>query len=321
MKSEQDAVFIGCDWGSSNFRLALLTSSGVAVSGYQDAGGIVTLRRNGAALQDLAAHLRQGLQCLSDRGGSDLDAFPLIISGMAGSSIGILEVPYVSVPFALDGSNALVHGPISLDGIPNRVFIVGGVRTGDDVMRGEETEAIGLMSMIGGDDGLMILPGTHSKHLEISAGRICTFRTYMTGEIFSVIARQTILSQSITDPAEDPLDEEARRCFVEGLDLSGHNVLLHSLFTLRSRTLLEGLPIRGNAHRLSGLLIGEELRAVKESIRRSFILGGSGTLRTLYQIAIGHIVPEVVLRGLVGSGFSLPVWVGQSFLYPRIKQY
>ena len=321
MNLDKVPLFIGCDWGSSNFRMALLTASGIPCSEYADGGGIVTLRTNGTDTNGLVEHLRQGLSRLEATVGGSLETYPLFISGMAGSSIGIVEVPYAPVPFSVDGSDAVVHGPSMLDGIPNRVRIVSGVCTPEDVMRGEETEAMGLMSMLGMDAALLILPGTHSKHIEISAGRIRSFRTYMTGEIFRVISGQTILARSMTDSGGDTFDPDDRRCFIEGVELSGRKDLLHSLFTLRSRTLLEGMPVKGNIHRLSGLLIGEELRSIHNLPEFPVILGGSGVLHELYKTALELILPGLKVPDMTGLLYTQAVWCGQAVFNRDAEPY
>jgi 2-dehydro-3-deoxygalactonokinase len=320
MKNGQDAAFIGCDWGSSNFRLALLTDNGLPLAEFADDGGIVSLRKNGAGPLELLGHLHRGLMSLASVSGRNLDTFPLFISGMAGSSLGIVEVPYAPVPFALDGSDANVHEVSPLSGIPNKVVILSGVCSHDDVMRGEETESIGLMLAAGVSDALLILPGTHSKHIEVINGKIETFQTYMTGEIFSVISSQTILATSLEDPSMDPFDDHGRRCFIEGLRLSANEGLLHTLFTLRSRTLIDKIPVRGNIHRLSGLLIGAELRCIKADRGGAVMLGGSGAIRARYRLALQEILHSPVICDLSSADQLSAVWRGQVVFYQKTKQ-
>lgn len=47
---------------------------------------------------------------------------------------------------------------------------------------------LGALARLGVADGLFVLPGTHSKWVpEVEAGRITTFATYMTGEVFAAL--------------------------------------------------------------------------------------------------------------------------------------
>lgn len=170
MHQSPKPAFIGCDWGSSNFRLAILSFEGRIIADHSDAGGIVTLRKSGSDTAGLVAHLRKGLDSLENASRLDISNLPLIISGMAGSSMGICEVPYMSIPFSLDGHGIKLHHIDTLPRIGNQVYIVPGVCSDDDVMRGEETEAMGLMADMSLKDALLILPGTHSKHLWVRNG-------------------------------------------------------------------------------------------------------------------------------------------------------
>lgn len=314
MKETSNPVSIGCDWGSSNFRLVLLTEDCRVLAAYDDDGGILSLRQGGADEEGLIRHLREGLNALANACGMELTGLPVVISGMAGSTLGIRDVPYVSLPFRPgDGGVALFDaGPLS--GISNPVYIVPGVCGPEDVMRGEETEAAGLMECLAGKEAIMILPGTHSKHLVIRDSRICDFRTYMTGELFRVIALDTILARVLEDPKDDPFDDHGRDCFLEGIRMSGSSDLLHALFTLRSRVLLNRIMVRGNIHRLSGLLIGAELRGLSSEPVYPLIVGGTGNLYERYRIAVEHLFGVDRVMEISVSTRRMAVWKGQHLM-------
>ena len=72
-----------------------------------------------------------------------------------------------------------------------------------DVMRGEETQIFGALALSGRDAGLFLLPGTHSKWAEVAGGRIVSFRTFMTGEVFGALKDHTILGRLMRDGAPD----------------------------------------------------------------------------------------------------------------------
>ena len=195
---------------------------------------------------------------------------PIVISGMAGSSIGWREVPYADVPYALDGSGSRVEklSPILHEDGAHDVLILGGLRTSRDVMRGEETEVLGLFT----DPALsrysaaclLVLPGTHSKHVVVVDGRIRSFSTYMTGELFAILQETGILRHSMAraapgEPAleDDPVLEEALRL---GARHSRVRALSGTLFQVRTNALLGGMDPLRNRWFLSGLLIGAEGR-------------------------------------------------------------
>ncbi|MCE2835265.1 MAG: 2-dehydro-3-deoxygalactonokinase [Chitinophagaceae bacterium] len=303
--------FIGCDWGSSNFRLALIGMEGEVIQEYDDAGGVVLLRQQGVDTEGLVRHLRDGLTVLAGRCSRDLSNLPLIISGMAGSSLGVCEVPYASLPLVVGGEGLTAHDVGPLSGIQQKVYIIAGVCSEDDVMRGEETEAVGLMDGLGLRDALIILPGTHSKHLRIRNGSICAFKTYMTGELFQILTTNSILKHALNAAAADPFDDHGRSCFIEGLEMARSSELLHELFTLRSRVLLKHMPMLGNFHRLSGLMIGYELFHVEDFEESPVILGGAGPLHDRYRLALKRIPGVSQVIEIPTLHRSRAVWRGQ----------
>lgn len=209
---------------------------------------------------------------------------PLVISGMASSTIGWKELPYARVPLRLDGST-LRWEALSWDrpGWIGMTYLISGSSTENDIMRGEETEAIGLLQGIRlPGDLTLILPGTHSKHLRISNGEIVDFTTFMTGELFEILTRHSILKATTTVGGEIELD-----AFDSGVRQARDAGLGASLFKTRTRAILKGCPARENAAFLSGLLIAAELCEIASG--GSVFLGGAPELRRLYARALNGI--------------------------------
>jgi 2-dehydro-3-deoxygalactonokinase len=167
------AVLLGIDWGSSARRAYVIGAGGQCLQRWQDSEGALQARGAFAtSLQALRASLALPVQV------------PVVMSGMVGSAQGWQQAPY------LDSSVPLASLPAQL--MPVRAaahcHIVPGYRyrsdAAIDVMRGEETQLLGALAL-GHGDGWIVLPGTHSKWVELSAGRIVRFTTYMTGELFA----------------------------------------------------------------------------------------------------------------------------------------
>src|SRR5688500_7165699 len=110
-------LIINCDWGTSSFRLTLVdVNSRQVISEIYSDNGISDVFNNWKSEvvnQKLSKknyflqHLKKEVGRLSDKHAISLEAAPVIISGMACSSIGIEELPYASLPFSIDGSNAI----------------------------------------------------------------------------------------------------------------------------------------------------------------------------------------------------------------------
>jgi len=231
---------------------------------------------------------------------------PVVISGMASSTIGWKELPYATVPFAFDGRNAV------WERIEPHVYLISGLRTNTEILRGEETEAVGLVSTLGHEmpfEAVLVLPGTHSKHLDVNPGGIAGFRTYMTGELFDVLSKQSVLRHS-TDPAA-PFDKAS---FLEGVEESTKRPVTGALFRVRTRQVLDRKSARANTSFLSGLLIGTELGTLRGS-DVSIILAAGKVLRASYTAAARALGLGPRLRAVDSEGLSI---LGQSVLLKRI---
>lgn len=247
-------ALIALDWGSSSLRAFLMDA----------AGGVLAER----ASEDGASRLTGGAsafeQALRALAGEWLAAWPRIpvwACGMVGSQHGWREAPYANCPVALSELHRAAVVAEGTDAL--RVHIVPGVSwRGDDdadVMRGEEIQVAGLLAaepMLAARCRV-VLPGTHSKWVEVRDGRIVSFRTFMTGELFAVLRQHSVLGRLMPAPGgfhAEGFDAGLARAREDaGSALSGH------LFSARARVLLGQLPAEAAADYLSGILVGHEL--------------------------------------------------------------
>ncbi len=126
-----------------------------------------------------------------------------------------------------------------------------------DVMRGEETQLVGLAGVLAGGRHLVCLPGTHSKWAWLEDGRIVDFATVMTGELYAVLRTHSLLGRLMSDDGH-AFDAGA---FALGIDRSGEpGGLAHQLFGTRTLALFDRLPGEAAGSYLPGLLIGDEIR-------------------------------------------------------------
>jgi 2-dehydro-3-deoxygalactonokinase len=270
------AAFVVVDWGTSSFRGWLMSADGTVLA--ESRGGEGMLHCAGGV--GFTPVLRDHLARLGAPAGA-----PVLICGMAGARQGWVEAPYIKVPTRLD---ALHEGAIRIDA-PGDIRILPGIAQAradqPDVMRGEETQLLGVTEP--DFSGLVCIPGTHSKWIRIENGRVVEFSTYMTGELFSVIAQHSILAHAI-EGSSAPADSEAFRAGLSTA-LAEPTALTASLFRLRAAQLL-GFELRADgAARLSGLLIGTELAdaARRHGTLRSVRLIAAGALGRLYEAALG----------------------------------
>ena len=308
---------VSCDWGTSEFRLRLINiTEDIVVGEIISSEGVLNIHNRWTAGSQkitlkkfyLELLLKQ-IELLLENNSTDFKDVPIIISGMASSSIGIEEQPYANIPFALDGKNAVLKFMEKNADFPYDLLLISGVREIADVMRGEETQMIGIAQMVElmklTEDAICIFPGTHSKHIKISNGNIVSFKTYITGELFQLLSTKSVLKGSVSNEHNDKvMDEKNLKSFYKGIEQSGNNGnLLNKLFSVRINDLFGLLSHQENFFYLSGLLIGSEIRSLEMENPSQIILCSGNSMFLLYQLAIeklnfGHpaifIQPEMM---------------------------
>jgi 2-dehydro-3-deoxygalactonokinase len=263
-------ALIAVDWGTSALRGARLDDAGQVLEEKSAPLGILNVPNGdfaGIFAAQFSDWMKQGARCL--------------ISGMAGSRQGWAEAPYVACPA---GPDELVHHLHWIE--PGRIALVPGLSDtqGDvpDVMRGEEVQIFGAMRLAGLAEGLFVLPGTHSKWVVVGGGRITGFRTFMTGEVYGLFSRHSILARTLD--ADAVFDEAA---FRRGVARAGNGEsLLHNAFGVRALGLFGRLSPAESASYLSGLLIGEELG--RQKLPGEVIVIGASALVERYALALAE---------------------------------
>ncbi len=253
--------FLSCDWGTSSFRLRLVdavkketsaevkTNDGIAETHQQ---WLTTGKPDSERIDFYRRKLGEAISRLS---GEIVENMPVILSGMASSNIGLAEVPYQDFPFSWDLKQFPVKKIIEDEKFTHPLYLVSGFRTDQDVMRGEESLLLGC-DVIDNDEKIFIFPGTHSKHVFVKNGLGINLKTYMTGELFNLLAEKSILRHAV----KKGIDEKS---FSDGFKAGLNDNLLHQAFMVRTKQLLQHTnPVSGYQF-LSGLLVGAELGQLK----------------------------------------------------------
>ena len=218
-----------------------------------------------------------------------LGDLPLLLAGMVGSNRGWIEAPYVPCPAGLDDLGAALAWGDERDAVVPGVSYIDEYRA--DVMRGEEVQLLGAVAA--GQvpaDALVCHPGTHNKWVVLDTGRIRSFRTVMTGELFNLLRSHSILSDLLKNEAEP--DDAFRRGVRHGFD---EDDLTSDLFAVRARVLLGEAPREEASSYASGLLIGADVRIGLSGERTAPVhVMGRPELTRLYSAAIGEVGYEAV---------------------------
>ena len=300
-----EPAYVAVDWGTSSFRLWLVDRAGHVLAERRSDEGMMAAAKAGfpAVLQ---SHL------------AAVDAparLPVLVCGMAGAKTGWVEAGYVDTPAPLA---SVLKQAARVPGEARDIRILPGIAQRDvkapDVMRGEETQLLGALGREAAGEALVCMPGTHSKWVRVKDGIVEHFSTFMTGELFSVVSRATILSLAVAN-ADDAQDIASFKAAVKAA-YDAPAFAANLLFGARSRQLLFGGTPAAARETLSGTLIGVELAAgLSGSVPKAGItLIASGRLAMLYRLAFEAlsvaVVPidadEAVRRGL--SMAAAAIW-------------
>lgn len=281
----EGTAWLAVDWGTSNLRVWGMQADGTpAFMRVSDMGmGKLTPDKFAGVLAVLVADA-------APRREVPLDAW---ICGMAGARQGWMEAPYLDAPADLGSlAYAAVRPPMPEAFIAPRILpgVCQKPAGSEDVMRGEETQLLGLNALVPNLSGLVILPGTHAKWVLVDGRRIERFATSMTGELFEVLRTHSVLRLSLGG-AQDSAERGAGLAAGLAAGIESPQRLPSLLFKVRAGALLSGRQPDWSAGFLSGLLIGTEIGG-----QRDWIGEGAGDV---------PLVGSPVLCGLYQQGLAL----------------
>ncbi|MDG1532776.1 MAG: 2-dehydro-3-deoxygalactonokinase [Paracoccaceae bacterium] len=287
-------AWVAIDWGTSNLRFWAMSKQGDVIQ-----QGSVPKGMAGLAPNEFEPTLMSVLEPILHPS----NPVHVLCCGMAGSRQGWHEAPYVTTPCPPPDQSIGVDVPTANPRL--HVKILPGIKQlkPADVMRGEETQIAGVLLERPDFDGVICMPGTHTKWVHISAGEIVSFQTFMTGEIFALLSKNSILQHSISNSDWNRAD------FTGAVNdaVSNPKTIAAQLFSLRAQGLVGQENAPDARSRLSGLLIGLELAGARPYwLGQNVILVGEEGIANAYLDALtdlgamAEILPskDITLSGL-----------------------
>ena len=284
--------WIAVDWGTSTFRAYLVQNNKVSDTIETKDG-----------MKFVKSHLfEQTLLSLIDRWLDDDEITEILASGMVGSKQGWEEAPYQQIPCNLKKLNHIT--PTLKDNrISLKIFSGISQTHQPDIMRGEETQISGFLNETPNFNGSICLPGTHSKWVEIRNNNIIKFKTFMTGELFEIISKNSVLIHSVEAEKIDKME------LLKSVDkiLQKPELFSNALFQLRADDLINSKGPTIYKSRLSGYLLAIELLGSVEFWKnKDIVLIGKPDLTEMYQFVLNKKVKSIkkflssdmVLKGL-----------------------
>ena len=285
--------WIGVDWGTTNLRAWGFDADGNIIQSGSSSKGMSQL-----APSDFEVALLEIIEPWLS-----LEKLPVICCGMVGAKQGWVDAGYRTVPCTPDGSEKLTSPDVQDSRL--EVHVLPGLmqKSPADVMRGEETQIAGFLSQEPEFDGNLCLPGTHTKWVQFSAGEVVIFRTFMSGELFAVLSNHSVLKHSVAN------DGWSDTHFLDAINdaMTAPQNLAAKLFNIRAEGLLNGLQEHEARARLSGYLIGLELKATREFwLGNKIALIGASQLNDIYGQALKeqsvplqfHLSDDMTILGL-----------------------
>jgi 2-dehydro-3-deoxygalactonokinase len=254
----------------TTFGRAWLVENGRILGASRERGGArdVAQGRQRGWVIDLM--LRLGRSAVKDAAAewSSIDA--ALAFGMITSELGLEEIPHLDAPVGVkDIAGALRERRV--EELPVPLFLVPGVRSPNDgvelsdVMRGEETQVVGLVSSPGTRLPLVFVStGSHTKFVFVDTdSRICWSITTLSGELIWALHRETILSK-LVDPTHS-LDDLS---FVErGARAVQDGGLSRALFATRLLNVLSDANPSKCSDFLHGAVAEADIQSLRATVR------------------------------------------------------
>ena len=326
-----ESLFIAGDWGTTNLRLYLCQ---------QKSGQPLTIlaTQMGPGVAQVEDNFEPIFFDLADDWFEEHGSMPVILSGMVGSNIGWQAAPYIECPVSAE---QIISGRTVFNARGIEFSIISGLKTLNplgtpDLMRGEELQLLGWMRVADLKQQtaqLVVLPGTHNKWALVQDGKIETFVTALTGELYSLLQNHSVL---IANPDSAEFSEDV---FLQGVKVATtleSGQLLQALFATRSRQVLGELSESHASSYLSGLLIGSDvvgsLTLMKKLMEKlmekqmgrisSVDLIGDSALSRCYQLALESVGIKAELRDatqIAISGYQAVYEALQSSVQPSVQ--
>jgi len=276
--------WIAVDWGTTNLRIWQCDQAGNVLDETKvqmGMGALTASEYEGVLISHIDHHL-------SGKGITEV-----LVCGMAGARQGWQDAGYLTAPCNTPALNQAVTVPTADPRI--MVRILPGIKQPDpaDVMRGEETQIAGFLKQTPDYNGLICLPGTHSKWVHVQNGRVVEFQTFMTGEVYDLLSRNSVLKHSVSGECFSQSDfvDAAKSAFENPADV------FSQLFRLRAQHLVHDTDATVLSARLSGILIGQEVAAMERQWNHLPItLIGEEALCSLYKSVLEAVGKSVDLN-------------------------
>lgn len=286
-------IYITIDGGTTNTRISLVKSNKTIKTVKLSMGA-----RSGIGGSDeLKREIKEAVLSLQDILGGNEHIERILASGMITSEFGLYNLPHLSAPAGVAELNLGMHEEIIADISDIPFVFVPGIKAGGDLlentdmMRGEETELIGLCEKL--QCGcIYVLPGSHSKLIKTDEqGRVSSFVTTLTGEMIFALSQSTILKDAVDFSQKETdfkyLDSGYKYCCRKGIN--------EALFKTRVlKNIFKASPCELYSFYL-GVVLCAEINELIKAEENKIIIGGKEQIKNaMIDLLSAHCQKEIV---------------------------
>lgn len=268
--------YITVDGGTTNTRLTLVSDGRCVDTVRYNVGA----RANADDSTLLKNAVKEGIFALLNRNNlTEKDITRVLASGMITSEFGLCKLDHLIAPAGIKELHDTMHETLFPDISAIPFVFIRGVRTtvdlleNTDMMRGEETELFGLCDTL---NGVYILPGSHSKIIEVDEnGKITGFKTELTGEMIAALSQNTVLKSTV-DLSVEKYSEEY---LLKGYRYCNEFGINEALFKVRVLGNLMGADKVQTYSFFMGVVLSAEINTVLKTNPKTVTVGGKKQIK------------------------------------------
>ncbi len=278
MSTSPGRIFAVIDGGTTNIRVILSREESILAKGHSRVGAKdrVVQRDEHVLITGIKTALGECLRRLDGEKLKPGDIDRCLILGMLTSNVGLLDLEHLTAPVGVEElAHGLVHKKIP-ELLPCPISFIRGVKNAVDPergphalqqidsMRGEETQAVGIMDLLPDLPlpTLITFLSSHTKYVRVGEqGKITGALTTMSGQIFGAIKDHTYLSRYIPDDNMIRLEEMVQDDLWDGITAEREMGFLRAIHMPRFMDVVLQAPMERCYSYLQGTLIGSDLRS------------------------------------------------------------
>ena len=205
----------------------------------------------------------------------------ILASGMITCEFGLCNLPHIKAPAGICELHESMYETV-ISGISDIPFVfIRGIKMESenidfyDMMRGEETELMGIMDEKYGEC-IYVLPGSHSKIIKTDKqGKIIAFSTMLTGEMIVALSQGTILKDAV-DLSDVEIDREY---LLKGYEYAISAGINKALFKVRILKNMFGASKEEVYSFFMGIILCDEILDIIKEKAKSVVLGGKEQIK------------------------------------------